>query len=36
MEESWSNTRARARPKGMEHATQTDQGNQQELIKQKV
>src|SRR5215471_13768930 len=36
LEESWSNASARARPKGMEHATQTGQSNQQELIKQKV
>src|SRR6266581_9485766 len=32
LEESWSNASARARPKGMEHDTQTGQGNQQELI----
>src|SRR5215813_10009407 len=36
LEESWSNASARARPKGMEHATQTGQNNQQELIKHKV
>src|SRR5207302_6289593 len=36
LEESWSHASARARPQGMEHETQTDQGNQQELIKQKV
>ncbi len=36
LEESWSNASARARPQGMKHETQTDQGNQQELIKQKV
>src|SRR5712691_9728308 len=36
LEESWSNASARARPQGLEHDTQTDQGNQQELIKQKV
>src|SRR5215813_12439878 len=36
LEESWSNASARARPKGLEHETQTGQGNQQELIKQKV
>src|SRR5215831_18839248 len=36
LEESWSNASAHARPKGMEHATQTGQGNQQELIKHKV
>src|SRR6266702_476180 len=35
LEESWSNASARARPQGMEHDTQTGQGNQQELIKQK-
>jgi hypothetical protein len=36
LEERWSNASARARPQGMQHATQPDQGNQQELIKQKV